>query len=271
LTIDTLVIIGDARCLTYLGGKNGAGTYQRLINAMPPHEVYIEPFLGSGAVLRLKRPAFFNIGIDLSQDAIVTFQKHAPARLGRVRFCEGLPNPLWPRSPLVEIDDGGLPKSCLYVGDGLSFIELGSRAGTLGETALVYCDPPYLWSTRSGRHCYQHEFSDDEHQRLLEWADAAKCRVMISGYWSTLYGSSLRKWRCESFFAMTRGGRMAEEYVWSNFKEPTQLHDYTYLGSGWRERERIRRKKARWTARLERMPTLEKQALLSAIDEVFRD
>ena len=41
--------------MTYPGGKNGAGIYQRIINHMPPHKTYIEAFLGSGAVLRNKR------------------------------------------------------------------------------------------------------------------------------------------------------------------------------------------------------------------------
>ena len=51
--------------MAYPGGKAGDGVYQRLISLMPPHEVYIEPFLGGGAIMRHKRPALLNIGIDL--------------------------------------------------------------------------------------------------------------------------------------------------------------------------------------------------------------
>ena len=48
------------------------------------------------------------------------------------------------------------------------------------------------------------------------------------------------------------------------------LHDYRHLGAGFRERERIKRKKQRWTARLHRLPVLERQALLAAIDDAWR-
>jgi len=89
--------------------------------------------------------------------------------------------------------------------------------------------------------------------------------VMISGYWSSLYAEMLEEWNSISFEAMTRGGHTATEWLWFNFPQPTELHDYRYLGDNFRERERIKRKKQRWAARLERMPLLEKQALLSVL------
>src|SRR4051812_1634408 len=56
--------------MTYPGGKSGSGVYQALINLIPPHSVYVEPFLGGGAVMRCKLPARLSIGIDLDPDVI---------------------------------------------------------------------------------------------------------------------------------------------------------------------------------------------------------
>lgn len=42
--------------MSYPGGKGGAGVVQRIINLMPPHRVYLEPFLGGAAVMRARAP-----------------------------------------------------------------------------------------------------------------------------------------------------------------------------------------------------------------------
>jgi hypothetical protein len=46
--------------------------------------------------------------------------------------------------------------------------------------------------------------------------------------------------------------------------------DDRQLGASFRERGRIKRKKQRWTSRLHRLPMLERQALLAAIDDAWR-
>lgn len=33
---------------TYPGGKNVNGAYQKIINEIPPHMIYYEPFVGGG-------------------------------------------------------------------------------------------------------------------------------------------------------------------------------------------------------------------------------
>ncbi len=219
--------------MTYPGGKAGAGVVQRIVNQMPPHRAYIEPFLGSGAVMKAKRPADVNIGVDLDGSAIAGF-------------------------------DGEVPQSLeLITGDGIGFLESYPWRGD----ELVYCDPPYLLSTRrQHRSIYRCELeSDEDHLRFLAIAAKVPARVMISGYWSEMYAERLRSWRAISFQAVTRGGSLATEWLWMNYPEPAELHDYRFLGETFRERERIKRKTNRWVSRLERMPILERRALAAAL------
>ena len=76
--------------MVYPGGKNGAGVYQTIINLMPPHDVYIEPFLGGGAIMRQKRPALLNIGVDLDPSTIARFNDDAGPVAGSVTTVDAL-------------------------------------------------------------------------------------------------------------------------------------------------------------------------------------
>ena len=244
--LDTIAGFGHPAGVAYPGGKNSSGVYQRIINLMPPHRVYIEPFFGGGALFRLKKPARVNIGVEL--DPIVF------ADLSGV---------------IAGIDGAGrdrqkwrtAPVSNIVSGDGIQFLADRKFQGD----ELVYCDPPYLLATRSSGKRYRFEMTEVDHQRLLRCIRKIPAKVIISGYWSQMYASALKDWNSTHFEAMTRG-RLATEWLWFNFPSPLALHDYAYLGDNFRERERIKRKKARWTARLEKMPLLERQALLSAIE-----
>lgn len=212
---------------TYPGGKGASGVYQRLINQIPPHRVYIETHLGSGAVMRHKRQADINIGLEKDPRIVRDWQDHSFARVR----CE----------------------------DAAQFLSDYSFAGD----EFVYADPPYLHSTRrSYRAVYAHEYTEAQHVALLDVLEKLPCRVMISGYWSELYARRLAGWRMMSFKARTRSGEWATEWVWMNYPQPHALHDYRYLGDDFREREKIRRRVNRWRAKLEALPLLERKALL---------
>lgn len=109
--------------------------------------------------------------------------------------------------------------------------------------------------------------TDADHVDLLNVLRGLKCRVMISGYWSDLYAGELSGWSTSTFQTTVRSGATAEEWVWFNYPVPVELHDYRFLGGGFRDRERIKRKVKRWRDRLARMPVLERQALLRAMEE----
>jgi hypothetical protein len=216
--------------MEYPGGKNAGGTYHRIINQMPPHRIYVEPFLGSGAILRLKRPAEINIGIDRDPGAIAAIAGMVP------------------------------PGTQLLIGDGIDW--LGMHGRTLPMDAMVYCDPPYLGATRDR---YLHKMMVADHQKLLAILQGLCCRVLISGYDSSLYAADLADWDCVRFDVVNRGGGMSTEVLWRNYPEPDALHDYRYLGDNCRERENIRRQQRRWCGRLAAMGRLKRLALLSVL------
>jgi DNA adenine methylase len=221
---------------SYPGGKGASGVAQTIINQQPPHDVYIEPFLGGGAVMRAKRPAKFNCGIDLDPGPIAKFRELS-----------------WPGFVFLHAD---------------SLLALDPEFASFPEgRTLIYADPPYpLSSRRRNRRLYRCELTDQEHRNLLALLvrQSARHFVQISSYWNPLYAEMLEGWRLVRFMANTRGGLM-EECLWMNYPEPQLLHDYRYLGSDYRERERIKRKTARWSARIAALPQLERVALLSAM------
>ena len=225
--------------MNYPGGKNSS--YQKIINLTPPHATYIEPFAGSGAILRYKRPAVANIAID-ADGAAVEALAAAIAASGDTSAYQ-----------FINADAITWLASYPFRGD-----------------EFVYADPPYILSSRrQHRQIYRYELSDEQHIELLAILRRLPCKVMISGYWSELYDQALTccGWHIQTFEAMTRGGSIATEYLWMNYPEPIELHDYRYLGDNFRERERIKRKKQRWADRLQKMSILERRAILAVIRE----
>lgn len=276
--------------VTYPGGKNGAGVYQTIINHLPPHETYIEPFLGGGAILRLKRPAAVNIGIDRDPAVIAGFEiwrsylapagdttRSDEARRRRTpilaigRNSKASPGPTDPagdgRPPLTIARPtiSGDPSSfAFFQGDG---IEMLKRA-KFDPGTLIYCDPPYMHETRGSDDLYRFEMTDVDHRRLLRVLRRLPAMVVISGYWTSLYAATLEDWNHSTFQTTNRAGQLTQEHLWFNFPAPLELHDYRFLGGNFRERERIKRKKARWVGKLKRMPLLERQAIMGALSEI---
>jgi DNA adenine methylase len=240
--LDSIAIFGDTIrmevLMSYPGGKAADGVYHQIINQIPPHRVYIEPFLGGGAVLLRKRAAHVTIGIDSDTSVVARWQA-------------GLM--------------GSLLGSTYINDDAISFLKSYDWQGD----EFVYADPPYLFDVRScKRPIYACEFGTmEQHERLLRVLLGLPCKVAISGYQSSLYSSMLATWRAISYNAKTRGGGVRREWLWMNYPAPVELHDYRYLGSNFRERERLKRIRVRWLARLDRMDDLERYALLSSIAE----
>lgn len=87
---------------------------------------------------------------------------------------------------------------------------------------LIYCDPPYLLSTRRGKQ-YNFEMSNKDHENLLHSLLESKSKVIISGYESELYNDALKNWRKKTVFSQTQSLRKAKEVIWMNYDIDTQL------------------------------------------------
>lgn len=233
-----------------VGSKGGAGVAERIVSELPAHRLYLEPFAGLAAVGRLKRPSTLDVFIEKDERTVRTL-----ARLLRpVRIIEGA------LDPLAAVVEGRSP--VLVRGDCLTL-----DPAKVPAEAVVYCDPPYLGSTRRrDQRYYRHELRGElEHEAFLAWALALPARVLVSGYNSALYSARLGAWRRIDFGAGTRGGR-AVESLWCNFAPPLELHDTRFVGAGFRERERIRRKVKRWVRKFQALPLPERAAIREALE-----
>lgn len=233
---NNVTVQGNQSTMSYTGGKNGSGVYQKIISMMPPHTAYFELFLGHGAILRKKKPANLNVGVEIDPGLREFWEQNKKAA------------------------------NNIIFDDVFNFLD----RTTFAPDSLVYCDPPYLKEVRrSKKKLYNFEMmGEPEHVRLLEKLLKLDCMVMISGYDSDLYNSLLSTWRKETFTTTNRAGSRTIETVWLNFPKPFQLHDYSFLGETFRERERIKRKRERWKQRLLRLDSTEMYSLMATIDDL---
>lgn len=214
----------------YFGSKNQL--FQQIINLIPLHERYVEPFAGSAAVARHLRPARHRILIERS-----------PAQ------CE------WLR-------EQGLRVSCA---NAIAWII--SQVHRFGPETVLYADPPYPRGDRlDPRPRYAYELTDQDHHQLAKALRSARCVVMVSGYNRGLYAELFADWQRFDFRVILRSGKTAIESVWVNQAwNGTRLHDYRYFGLNKQIRQDVRRKVSRTLTKLRRMDWHHRQAVLDAI------
>lgn len=224
----------DAPVMAYPGGKGRA--YQRLINLMPPHDVFIETHLGGGAVMLHKRRASRNVGVDADDAVIARWRAQA--------------------DPTVE----------LFHGDAADYL---TRYPPV-PTALVFSDPPYWPGSRRRARCYPCDYTEDQHHRLLDVLKGLSCPVMVTGYASEEYDVALDGWHATEYPNCTQTGLVTEK-AWTNFEPPVVLHDYDHLGMDFREREALRRRRKSHVKKLQRATAMERNAIFADLADAFPD
>jgi DNA adenine methylase len=218
--------------MRYPGGKGKC--FQQLINQMPPHTTYIETHLGGGAVLRHKKAAARNIGIDIDDALVARWQAR------------------------------GDTENEYVIADAVTFLESFAFSGH----ELVYADPPYMLETRRRSRIYRYEYNNDDHARLLAVLKGLPCMVMVSGYDHPYYETALSGWRSHRFQAKTHTD-VRQETIWMNYSEPASLHDTRYLGNSFRERQGLQRRRNTLHRRVENMDVTERTAFFRWMAETY--
>lgn len=86
---------------------------------------------------------------------------------------------------------------------------------------LIFCDPPYVTSTRS-KQIYKHEMNDQDHIELLDALDLHAGPVVLSGYTHPLYDDRLAHWQRVTVSSVAEKGQTRTEVLWLNAKAKRQ-------------------------------------------------
>lgn len=265
--------------LKYPGSKGRIADW--IVEHIPPHDFYVEPFFGSGAVLFAKPRSAAEIVNDVDGNVVNFFRvcRNMPEELARALYLSPCS-----RAEYEAVEEDGAGKELHMTGDSLEDARrfairciqgtgnrLGQRVGwkkdvnnVASNTArswsylpdkiapvaerlrgvaienmdafelikrhntkrtFLYCDPPYLESTRGGN-IYRHDMPDRRsHEKLLKLLLNHKGTVILSGYENDLYNETLvaARWNKDSKETYVQGGAHRTETIWFNFDyEPEQ-------------------------------------------------
>lgn len=214
----------------YFGSKSIQGLYHNIIAMMPPHETYIETHLGGGTIMKKKPSAQRNIGIDRDSEAIASFACNYPVEL----YSE-----------------------CAH-----HFLSNFTFTGK----ELIYCDPPYLIETRRSDRRYRFDYTDADHVELLKLLKSLPCKIILSGYPSSLYDEYLNDWNQIELQVMSHSGPRTEK-IWHNYKVDRVFWP-TYAGRNFTHRQTIKRKAQSWGKKYVNLPREQRLAIMATLMDI---
>jgi len=232
----------------YPGNKSVLGLYQFIINRIPQCTTMIEAFAGSSQITKKILSAAAPVEGDR--------WRLSSGQLARIllndcnpKVCDQLKK-LFPAPTIITNCTAGEILKSLYAGS---------------TDVFIYCDPPYKLDTRSStRRLYECEMSDYDHFQFLIAAITVKANCMISHYECPMYDEGLHGWQKEKF-TVSYHGQVKQECIYYNYPTPSKLLTYQYVGSDCWDRQRVTRKIERLVRKLNALPELEKNAILSRV------
>jgi DNA adenine methylase len=244
----------------YNGGKSGNGTYQGIINHIPPIDTLISLFTGNGGVERRINMRGGHIYLnDIDLDVHNRYSELHRTYSHKYKSC------------LV----GNTCGVWLMENIGITLM-LDLYKTVLPRRTLFYCDPPYLFDTRKGQgQLYTHEWQCEDHVRFLQCVNQkhkAGYLIAVNHPPHLLYENMLQGWNVYDYQSMTSSGKKMWDRLWYNYPPPTELQDYQYLGNNYRQREIISRRIKRQVSNIfkkygkdERLNELQRNAAIQAL------
>ena len=92
------------------------------------------------------------------------------------------------------------------------------------SNVCIYLDPPYMLDTRRGK-SYKYEFTNEQHEHLLDFCLKSQAKIILSGYQNTMYEDALDEWKLHRFRSQTQSGYPRTECIWTNFA----VNDYEQM------------------------------------------
>jgi DNA adenine methylase len=216
--------------LNYFGGKFRIS--KKVIELLPPHEIYIEPMCGAASILFRKPPSNVEVINDIHGDVVNFFRvlrenykelqdklKFTPysreeyysclektdcpieqARRTYVRAWLGIGNSIDNNNGFRRaIAEKAAIRSWINHIDSLEMFAQRLRSVVIENIdyrqiiakydrndTLFYIDPPYLLGTRTSEK-YKHDWTDAEHEELVEILKTIKGKCILSGYDNQIY------------------------------------------------------------------------------------
>lgn len=198
--------------MNYPGQKNIPGVIHKIINEIPKHRFYYEPFAGTAAIA-----------------------KALPAA-GTVKFINDL--------NITVLDKIILPREHTAIKTSVPALDILQILLTAGTNTFCFIDPPYLHTVRYNNKLYKHEMSESDHIQLLHALQLLKCNCMIIHPTCELYDNALQSWRSIQI-KIRYNTKTSLEKIYMNYPKQ-ELQTYKFIGNDCWDRQRIKRKAQRF-------------------------
>lgn len=223
----------------YTGQKKINGVYQAIINEIPICSDFYEIFCGSAQLSKIL--------LSICPDINFHINDIDPAVIDKYGFTSAICTNQHYLDLLSSIDQKDY------------------------DSCVIFIDPPYQHCSRVGNEkLYKFEMSDHDHIVLYNYVISSPLKFIIIHPKDCIYDNLLSLgWRYKEV-KIRYNKKTSIERIYCNYEVPERLLTYRFLGDNFTQRQRILRKCNRFSQKLLLLPVLERNAVISHINSLFK-